>query len=446
MVDSLLAMLRSLPSLSAAHLRRAISGAVVMGALLHAQPALAQTCALVANELDGTVSVLDTEAMMVTATVPVGGRPTGVGVVTTTPSAYVTNSSPDAVAVLDAATTNVIKTINIPACSAPLCGPGAVAISTDGRRAYVPAPVDDGSHVLSVIDTSTKAVTDSVTIRPDAAPRSGGVAVTADGRFACVSGYLLMQDAGESTTAALYSDIVDLDTKRIVPRMSVLGPSGPVEEFLTRARTAAAIAPGGMCYVTDGFSGNVLVIAMSENTVVKEIPLGSTLTGIAITPDGHSVYVSAGTFGSPPASKDEGEVFVIDTISNEVTATIRQPGGHFFSGVAVSPSETFAMITDSEAGRVLVADTATKRLTASIPVGSGPGGVAIGCGAGAQCVGDCNSDRSVTVDELLTMVNIGLEIAPSSDCTAGDFNGDGQITVDEILTAVNNLLDGCAAA
>jgi hypothetical protein len=49
----------------------------------------------------------------------------------------------------------------------------------------------------------------------------------------------------------------------------------------------------------------------------------------------------------------------------------------------------------------------------------------------------------VTVDELITMVNVALGGADVSLCPAGDVNRDGEITVDEILTAVNNALDGC---
>ncbi len=59
------------------------------------------------------------------------------------------------------------------------------------------------------------------------------------------------------------------------------------------------------------------------------------------------------------------------------------------------------------------------------------------------CVGDCNGDHSVTVDELLTMVNIALGSADVTACGAGDANHDSQITIDEILTAVNNALNGC---
>ena len=61
----------------------------------------------------------------------------------------------------------------------------------------------------------------------------------------------------------------------------------------------------------------------------------------------------------------------------------------------------------------------------------------------ATCVGDCGTDGSVTVDEILTLVNIARGNAQLSKCSAGDANSDGQITVDEILTAVNNALNGC---
>jgi len=61
----------------------------------------------------------------------------------------------------------------------------------------------------------------------------------------------------------------------------------------------------------------------------------------------------------------------------------------------------------------------------------------------APCVGDCNGNGSVTVDEILTLVNIALGNAPVPTCEAGGANHDNEITIDEILTAVNNALNGC---
>jgi len=60
-----------------------------------------------------------------------------------------------------------------------------------------------------------------------------------------------------------------------------------------------------------------------------------------------------------------------------------------------------------------------------------------------MCVGDCDSDGAVTIDNILVMVNVALEVSPVNACLAGDANGDGTITVDEIILAVNNALGEC---
>ena len=61
----------------------------------------------------------------------------------------------------------------------------------------------------------------------------------------------------------------------------------------------------------------------------------------------------------------------------------------------------------------------------------------------AVCAGDCNGDGQVTVEELLTMVNIALGNADVSECTPEGTRRDSGVTVDEILAAVNNALNGC---
>jgi hypothetical protein len=63
--------------------------------------------------------------------------------------------------------------------------------------------------------------------------------------------------------------------------------------------------------------------------------------------------------------------------------------------------------------------------------------------ATASCAGDCNDDGQVTVDEILTTVDIALGNTLPSECEPGDANHDGQITINEILTAVDNALNGC---
>ena len=78
-------------------------------------------------------------------------------------------------------------------------------------------------------------------------------------------------------------------------------------------------------------------------------------------------------------------------------------------------------------------------LAAPVPVNNaGQSGV-------LTCAGDCGGDGEVSVNELITLVNIALGTAPITDCEAGDTSRDGDISIDEILTAVNNALNGCAA-
>jgi hypothetical protein len=59
------------------------------------------------------------------------------------------------------------------------------------------------------------------------------------------------------------------------------------------------------------------------------------------------------------------------------------------------------------------------------------------------CLGDCNADGTVTVDELIKGVNIALGTQRLSACTQFDGNGDGVVTVDELVKAVSKALNGC---
>jgi carboxypeptidase family protein len=60
------------------------------------------------------------------------------------------------------------------------------------------------------------------------------------------------------------------------------------------------------------------------------------------------------------------------------------------------------------------------------------------------CVGDCDRNGRVTLDELVTMVNIALGLADfSSRCLAGDADGDGSVRVTDIIAAVRRVLNGC---
>lgn len=67
------------------------------------------------------------------------------------------------------------------------------------------------------------------------------------------------------------------------------------------------------------------------------------------------------------------------------------------------------------------------------------------CGDGQVIVetrlpGDCNGDGSVTIDELITGVNIALDLRPVTACPAFDTNAEGQVTIEDLVAAVNAAL------
>jgi hypothetical protein len=62
-----------------------------------------------------------------------------------------------------------------------------------------------------------------------------------------------------------------------------------------------------------------------------------------------------------------------------------------------------------------------------------------------DCPGDCNRDGSVTVDELMTAINIAVDgQVPMKECLPADTNLDYSVSVDELVTAVNRALRGCS--
>lgn len=59
-----------------------------------------------------------------------------------------------------------------------------------------------------------------------------------------------------------------------------------------------------------------------------------------------------------------------------------------------------------------------------------------------SCAGDCDGNDAVSVNELITGVNVALG-NPGGRCEAMDANRDGGIGVAELVQAVNALLNGC---
>jgi len=60
------------------------------------------------------------------------------------------------------------------------------------------------------------------------------------------------------------------------------------------------------------------------------------------------------------------------------------------------------------------------------------------------CVGDCDGNGRVMVDELVVSVGIALEDQSPTMCGAADPNGDDRVSVDELTQAVHQGLTNCS--
>lgn len=63
--------------------------------------------------------------------------------------------------------------------------------------------------------------------------------------------------------------------------------------------------------------------------------------------------------------------------------------------------------------------------------------------APAPCPGDCDFSGAITVDELITGINIALGTATYAHCIGLDGSGDGEVSVDELVGAITRALAGC---
>jgi hypothetical protein len=96
-------------------------------------------------------------------------------------------------------------------------------------------------------------------------------------------------------------------------------------------------------------------------------------------------------------------------------------------------------------GAVIIAATATLIAVAAVRATAEPVTGPTPTPTPSVCVGDCNGDGAVTVNELVTGVNIALGAAdvsacPALQCPSGPVLG---VFVDCVVDAVHNLLSGC---
>lgn len=152
-------------------------------------------------------------------------------------------------------------------------------------------------------------------------------------------------------------------------------------------------------YVTNAESNTVSVIDTITNEVTATINVGKEPRGIAVSPDGSTVYVT---------NFQDDTLSIIQRATNTVTDTI--PVGNDPVGVAVAPDGAHVYVVNArsgeDSGTVSVVASASKTLVATIQVGKEPLEIAL-APDGAQAYVTNFADNSVSVLDLTTNTTDG---------------------------------------
>ncbi|GAB3744322.1 hypothetical protein GCM10027598_78690 [Amycolatopsis oliviviridis] len=255
--------------------------------------------------------------------------------------------------------------------------PEAVAISPDGKKAYVTSPPD---ATVTVVDTVTHKVTNTIAVQRGPFE----VAFTPDGSKAYVANAYsnavsVIDTASETMVASAFggdyptSLTISRDGSRVYvagrEAVHVLDTATDTEVAAVALETTAhalATSPDGTKIWAATESGELTAIDTATNTVVDAVKTGGG--DVVLSPDGTRAYQNGGS-----------SLVVVDLIAHEVVT--RVPGLQNGHRLAISPdgSRVYAgsRASDTTQGTLAEFDTSTNTLTRKLPAGAYPYGVAV---------------------------------------------------------------------
>jgi len=220
-------------------------------------------------------------------------------------------------------------------------GPEGVAISQDGKRAYV---TNYSGQSISYLDLTTRRVERTVTLTPQGFPGPRGIAVTPD------ESRLFVANSDQGAVA-----IVERASGAVVKSIAV--GAGPFGLAMNRQGTRAVVANTTV--------GTASIIDVQAGVLLGNVNVGAQPYGVAFSPSGDTAYVAS--FGA-------NKLTVVDLLTLTASSSITVGVGPF--GVAVSPDGKWAYVSDN-VNQVSVVDLVARTTVASITVGLHPQGVAV---------------------------------------------------------------------
>ncbi len=235
-------------------------------------------------------------------------------------------------------------------------GPHEVAVSPDGRTAYVsnfgrysvyPAgdtDHDKASNSITVVDLTERKVKNTFDLGTHTGPH--GMIVSHDGKILWV-------------TTETPQSVLELDSS--IGKILHMWNTNQM-----RSHMIVTLPDESKFYVTNTVSGSVSVIDRSTGEV-KILPTGPGTEGIAISPNGKEVWA---------ASRTDAKIAVIATATDTIVASFPS-GGKSPKRLDFTPDGSQVWVTNSGSGETTVFDARTRELIASIMTAKDPSGVSI---------------------------------------------------------------------
>lgn len=257
---------------------------------------------LVANHGSATLSMLDIVQSVEIAQYPVGSMP--YGVVTDGIHAFVSEYGLGKVSVINLETGALVKRVPVD----PF--PAGLALTRDGERLFV-------THFftgrVTVIDQSTSIV-NGIVSTGIGTNLSQFIAISPDGKKA----YLPQTRSNVTNMARLFDttvfpvvNVLDVTNMRLMVRERITLDTA--DEPVNMPFAVALSPDGNTLYLANAGSDDVSVIDLPTNHGVAHMDVGSNPRGIAITPDGSRVFTN---------NLLDGTLSVIDTATLNLTNQI----------------------------------------------------------------------------------------------------------------------------
>ncbi len=264
-----------------------------------------QTRLLIPEAKRNSVYIMDTCPLALSSRVAVGTKPVNVKVTPDGSRALVANSLDGTISVIDLSSRAVVRTVSLPLVNNLMMQPNAMAVAPDGSRVYVSSHVAVPGSFVFILDLNTFTFS-ATQLAVGAFPSS--MAITPDGTQLWVS------SRGDSVV-----DVFDTATNEHIAGYGILLATGvAINPAGTRAYLASGISPGSITvvdtstfntvanipvgnfphavavtstgrhvYVTNALSNSISLIDAKGNKVIGTINLkGQHPLGLALVANG----------------------------------------------------------------------------------------------------------------------------------------------------------------